>query len=104
MIWIVMIATGLINFATRFSMFSGFAPKQLPNWLEDALGFVPIAVLTAIIAPAVLFNETGTITIVDNTRVYAALVAIIVALITRSVLATISTGLIALWTLTYFGL
>ena len=104
MIWIVMIATGLINFATRFSMLSGFATKQLPNWLEHALGFLPIAVLTAIIAPAVLFNETGTITIVDNTRVYAALVAIIVALITRSGLATISTGLIALWTLTYFGL
>lgn len=103
MIWFVIISTGLINFVTRFSMFSGFTPKRLPNWLEDALGFVPIAVLTAIIAPAVLFNDVGTIAIVDNTRFYAALVAIIAALITRSVLATISIGLLALWTLTYFG-
>ena len=103
MIWFVIIATGLINFATRFSMFSGFSPKRLPDWLEDALGFVPIAVLTAIIVPAVLLNDNDTIAIVDNTRFYAALVAIIVALVTRSVLATISTGLMALWTLTYFG-
>ncbi|WP_438996382.1 AzlD domain-containing protein [Candidatus Puniceispirillum sp.] len=103
MIWLVIIATGLINFATRFSMFSGYSPKQLPSWLEDALSFVPIAVLTAIIAPAVLFNDAGMISIVDNTRFYAALVAIVIALITRSVLATISTGLMVLWTLTYFG-
>ena len=103
MIWFVIIATGLINFATRFSMFSGLSPKQLPNWLEDALEFVPIAVLSAIIAPAVLFTDMGAIAIVDNMRFYAALVAIIVALVTRSVLATISTGLIALWALTYLG-
>ena len=103
MIWFVIIATGLINFAARFSMFSGFSPKRLPDWLQDALGFVPIAVLTAIIAPAVLLDGNGIIAIVDNTRFYAALVAIIIALITRSVLATISTGLMALWTLTYFG-
>ena len=44
-----MIACGLLTFATRFVMFSGLAPRRLPDWLEDALGFVPIAVLTAII-------------------------------------------------------
>lgn len=103
MIWFVIIATGLINFATRFSMFSGVSPKKLPNWFEDALGFVPIAVMSAIIAPAILFDDMGMIAIVGNTRFYAALIAIIFALITRSILATISSGLIALWTLTYFG-
>ena len=54
MIWLVMIACGLLTFATRFVMFSGLAPRRLPDWLEDALGFVPIAVLTAIIVPAVI--------------------------------------------------
>ena len=103
MIWFVMIATGLMNFVTRFSMFSGFSPKKLPSWLEDSLGFVPIAVMTAIIVPAVLINDTGTISVIGNTRLYAALLAIIVALVTRSVLATISSGLLALWTLSYFG-
>ena len=48
MIWLVMIACGLLTFATRFVMFSGLAPRRLPDWLEDALGFVPIAVLTAV--------------------------------------------------------
>ena len=34
MIWLVMIACGLLTFATRFVMFSGLAPRRLPDWLE----------------------------------------------------------------------
>ena len=99
MIWLVMIACGLFTFATRFVMFSDIAPRELPAWLQDALGFVPIAVLTAIIVPAVLISPDGWVALAGNSRLPAALVAITVALVTRSVLATIATGLVALWLL-----
>lgn len=102
MIWLVMIACGLLTFATRFVMFSGLAPRRLPDWLEDALGFVPIAVLTAIIVPAVITGPEGTLFIVGNSRLPAAVIAVSVALLTRSVLATIATGLAALWCLEWF--
>ena len=97
MIWFVMIACGLFTFATRFVMFSDLAPRQLPGWLQDALSFVPVAVLTAIIAPAVLIAPEGGLALAGNARLPAALVAVTVALVTRSVLATIVTGLGALW-------
>ncbi len=99
MIWFVMIACGLFTFATRFVMFSDIAPRQLPDWLQDALGFVPIAVLTAIIVPAVIIAPDGGLVLAGNARLPAALVAVTVALVTRSVLATIATGLGALWLL-----
>ena len=99
MIWIVMIACGLLTFATRFVMFSGLAPRRLPDWLEDALGFVPIAVLTAIIVPAVITGPEGGLFLAGNSRLPAAVIAVTVALVTRSVLATIATGLAALWCL-----
>lgn len=99
MIWLVMIACGLLTFATRFVMFSGLAPQGLPDWLEDALGFVPIAVLTAIIVPAVITGPEGNLFIAGNSRLPAAVIAVSVALLTRSVLATIATGLAALWCL-----
>ena len=99
MIWLVMIACGLLTFTTRFVMFSGLAPRRLPDWLEDALGFVPIAVLTAIIVPAVVTAPDGNLFLVGNSRLPAAVIAVSVALITRSVLATIATGLAALWCL-----
>ena len=45
MIWIVMILTGLANFAVRFSMFSGLRASTLPDWAERYLRYVPTAVL-----------------------------------------------------------
>jgi branched-subunit amino acid transport protein len=99
MIWLVMIACGIFTFATRFVMFSDIAPRQLPVWLQDALGFVPIAVLTAIIVPAVIVAPDGGLVLAGNSRLPAAVVAVTVALFTRSVLATIATGLASLWCL-----
>jgi branched-subunit amino acid transport protein len=104
MIWIIMIMTGLFTFCMRFVMFSGLTPRALPRALEDALDFVPIAVLTAIIVPAVIFTDGNTLAIADNTRLPAAIIATVIALLTRSVVATIVAGLAALWTLPFIGL
>lgn len=99
MIWLVMVICGLLTFSMRFVMFSDLAPKQLPGWLEDALHFVPIAVLTAIIVPAVIMTPEGGMALAGNSRIPAALVAVTAALVTRSVLVTIGSGLGALWCL-----
>ena len=100
MIWLVMIATGLFTFATRFIMLSNIIGNWPPPWLVDALGFVPIAVLTAIIAPAILLDPANqTIALWDNPRLFAAILAIIAALITRQMITTIAVGLVALWIL-----
>ena len=100
MIWFLIIATGIFTFGTRFIMLSGIFGKSLPAWLIEALGFVPIAVLTAIIVPAVLIDPANHhIAITDNPRLLAAFVAIAVALTTRQVITTIGTGLATLWAL-----
>ena len=98
MIWLVMIVGGIFTFGTRFVMLSGWVAHGLPRWLIDALAFVPIAVLTAILVPAVLIDPaTQQIIIQGNARIVAAVVATIIALLTRNVIATISSGLATLW-------
>jgi len=98
MIWLVMILGGIFTFGTRFVMLSGWVAHGLPRWLIDALAFVPIAVLTAILVPAVLIDPaTQQIIVIGNARVVAAVVATIMALLTRNVIATISSGLATLW-------
>ena len=98
MIWLVMILGGIFTFGTRFVMLSGWVAHGLPRWLIDALAFVPIAVLTAILVPAVLIDPaTQQIIVIGNARVVAAVVATIIALLTRNVIATISSGLATLW-------
>ncbi len=103
MIWTIMIVTGLLTFAMRFVMLSAVAPRKLPAAFEEALGFVPIAVLTAIIVPAVLVGKDESIMLLDNARLPATIIAIIVALVSRSVVMTISAGLGTLWLLTFLG-
>ena len=102
MIWMVMIVCGLLTFSMRFVMFSDLAPKQLPGWLEEALGFVPVAVLTAIIVPSVIVSPDGGLMLAGNSRLPAALIAVTAALVTRSVLVTIGSGLGSMWVLDYF--
>ena len=98
MIWLVMIVGGIFTFCTRFVMLSGWVAHGLPRWLIDALAFVPIAVLTAILVPAVLIDPaTQQIIVIGNKRIVAAVVATIIALLTRNVIATISSGLVTLW-------
>ena len=98
MIWLVMIVGGMFTFGTRFVMLSGWVAHGLPRWLIDALVFVPIAVLTAILVPAVLIDPaTQKIVVTGNARIVAAVVATIIALLTRNVIATISSGLATLW-------
>ena len=98
MIWLVMFVGGIFTFGTRFVMLSGWVAHGLPRWLIDALAFVPIAVLTAILVPAVLIDPaTQQIIVIGNKRIVAAVVATIIALLTRNVIATISSGLATLW-------
>jgi len=98
MIWLVMILGGIFTFGTRFVMLSGWVAHGLPRWLIDALAFVPIAVLTAILVPAVLIDPaTQQIIVTGNARVVAAVIATIIALLTRNVIATITSGLATLW-------
>ena len=98
MIWLMMILGGIFTFGTRFVMLSGWVAHGLPRWLVDALAFVPIAVLTAILVPAVLIDPaTQQIVVKGNARIIAAVVATIIALLTRNVIATITSGLATLW-------
>ena len=104
MIWVIMFATGIFTFGTRFIMLSKTAGRNLPVWLDEALGFVPIAVLTAIIVPAILIDPTSqSFSILYNPRLLAALIAIAVALITRQVVTTIGAGLVTLWILKWLA-
>ena len=101
-IWLAIIFAGCLTFATRFLPLSSLMPKTLPNWLQLAMKFVPVSVLSAIIVPAVFISsETGTITFQDNLRIVAAVTAVVVAYYTRSTVITILAGLSVIWLLTF---
>ena len=96
MIWLVMILTGLINFIFRISMFSGFRNIHVPPSFHRYVSYVPTSVLSAIIASS-LFTYNNHEISYEIEKLVAALIAVAIALLTRSVSATLIVGLITIW-------
>lgn len=95
-IWLVLLAVGLVTFATRLSFILLFGRYAVPPALQRALRYVPPAALTAIILPEML-TFRGTIDIsFGNLRLIAGLLAIIIAWRTKNILLTILIGMVAL--------
>jgi branched-subunit amino acid transport protein len=101
-IWLVMLLGGLITFAMRFSLIYLFGRLQIPGTMRKALHYVPPAVLSAIVFPE-LFLHDGTWSVsLDNTRLLAGVIAIVVAWFSKNTLITIIAGMIALLVLQLF--
>ena len=96
MIWFIMILTGVINFTFRISMFSGIRNIHLPLSLNRYVVYVPTSVLSAIIASS-LISFDGQEVLYDAEKLVAASLAVIVALLTKSVSATLVAGLVTIW-------
>lgn len=71
----------------------------VPDWLRNALTFVPVAVFAAIIMPELVTLRQGSLVWAGWPRVVAMGLAVAVAWRTKSVLLTIGIGLGALWLL-----
>lgn len=96
-IWFVMIAGGLITFGMRFSLIYLFGKFEIPDTMRRALHYVPPAVLSAIIFPEI-FLSNGVLDIsLSNPRLFAGLLAIATAWLSRNTLLTILVGMAALF-------
>jgi branched-subunit amino acid transport protein len=97
-LWAVIVAVGALNYLSRLSFIALFARIPMPPAMARALRFVPAAMLTAIVVPAVAFRAPGVLELsYANPKLLAALVAAAIAWRTRSVTATMASGMIALW-------
>ncbi|MBS3932911.1 MAG: AzlD domain-containing protein [Truepera sp.] len=99
MIWLAILGMGLITFGLRLSFLALSGRLAAPDWLTRALRFVPVAVLTALVVPAIIYREGALSLSLDNERLIAGLLAAIVAWRTRSVLATLAVGMGSVWLL-----
>ncbi|HUF87483.1 MAG TPA: AzlD domain-containing protein [Thermohalobaculum sp.] len=102
-IWTVIGLLGLLTYLIRFSFLGLLAGRRLPGWAAEALGFVPVAVLPALVAPMVAFAPEGG-GWADAHRPLAALITLGVGMATRNLLAAITAGMGAFWALRALGL
>ena len=93
MIWSLIILCGVITFLIRFIPLSGIISSNLPLSVKHSFKYIPLAVLTPIIVNDLSIIENKNFFLIENFKLYSALIAIIVSIIWNNVLATISIGM-----------
>ena len=93
MIWAGIIICGIITFLTRFIPISGIISKELSASTKNSFKYIPLAVLTPIIVNDLSIIENNNLFLIENYKLYAGLIAIIVAFITNNIFAIISAGM-----------
>ena len=101
-IWLVMLLGGLVTFAIRFVLIYLFGRFEIPETMRKALHYVPPAVLSAFIFTELLIKDDVINVSLDNHRLFAGVLAIIVAWFSRNTLVTILTGMAALFLFQFF--
>lgn len=102
-LWLTLFIAGALTFALRWSFIGLSSVIRLPRPIQNALQYVPAAVLSAIVLPEVLVTEEQIHLAPDNLRLIAAIIAAFVAWRTSSILYTIIVGMAALWLLNAIG-
>ena len=99
--WALIIYCGLITYLTRFSMIALIKKEMFNDRIREVLSYVPSAIFPAIIFPAIFLDSQGSILIADNPKIMAALIATLIGIFSRSIIATIFSGLASYWFLIF---
>jgi branched-subunit amino acid transport protein len=96
--WLLVVGLSLGTYLLRASFLLGAQRfGGLPPEAERLLRFVPTAVLAGLAAPSLLLLD-GVVTVsLNNYRLLAGAVAVIVAWRTEDMFATVGAGMVAFW-------
>ena len=100
--WSLIIYCGIITFFSRYLMIAILKKEMFTDRIREVLSYVPSAIFPAIIFPAIFLDVNGDILIENNPKIFAAIIAMIIGLLSKNVLATIFSGLISYWFLIFF--
>ena len=89
--WLVVAVLGIGTYLIRFSFLGLLGNRPLPVWLERALRYTAVAVLPALVAPAVMWPPANG-GVPDLVKLVAVAVTLLAGLLTRNMIAAIAAG------------
>ena len=91
----IIIGMFLVTFSVRFGLYARAHRVIVPDWVENALKFVPVAVLTAIIMPLIVLDKGGAWDFsLNNPWLMGSVAAFVVGLWRKNALLTILVGVL----------
>ena len=99
--WSTIIYCGIITYLTRFSTIFLLKEDILNDKTKKILSYVPSAIFPAIIFPPIFLDSDGSLDFENNPKILAAIIATCVGIFSRSILATIFSGLASYWAIIF---
>ena len=65
--------------------------------IREILSFVPSAIFPAIIFPAIFLDNSGDFQLENNPKIMAAIIAMLIGILSQNIIATIISGLASYW-------
>lgn len=100
-ILVIILGAAAVTFVPRVLPLMVMSRFVLPQWVMRWLGYVPVAVMAALVAQEVLTQSGKIVLSWGNPELWAAVLAFVAAILSRSLLATVLAGIIALMALRY---
>ena len=69
--------------------------------IREILSFVPSAVFPAIIFPAIFLDNSGDFQLENNPKIIASIIAMLIGIVSKNIIATIISGLASYWFLIF---
>ena len=101
MTWLSIIVAGILTYFTRMTMIALVDRDMLGKKIKAVLAYVPSAVFPAIIFPAIFLDSSGLLQIENNPKILASMIAIIIGVFSKNIIATIVAGLAVYWFLIF---
>tara|TARA_B110000259_G_C13802735_1_gene317386 strand:- start:92 stop:400 length:309 start_codon:yes stop_codon:yes gene_type:complete len=102
MIWFGIVISGILNFLTKFLSLSYFDTSKMNPRIRQILIYVPSAVFPAIIFPGIFIDINGGVDLENNPKILASVIAVLVGVFSKNILATIFAGLTTYWFIIFF--
>ncbi|MEM8849684.1 MAG: AzlD domain-containing protein [Pseudomonadota bacterium] len=87
-VWWIIGALGLGTYLTRFVFLGIVGDRPMPDWVLRHLRYTGVAVLPGLVAPLVVWPESGT----DPVRLIAAIATVAVGVWRRDVISAVIAG------------
>ncbi|WP_404821284.1 AzlD domain-containing protein [Lactiplantibacillus carotarum] len=100
---VTILLCGLVTWLSRVIPFAVIKNLAVPAWLINFLSFVPVAIMTAIFVESLLTYHAGHWPSLNLPNVYASIPAVVAGVLTKSLLAVVITGVVAMALLRLVG-
>jgi branched-subunit amino acid transport protein len=75
--------------------------EMFNNRIREILSYVPSAIFPAIIFPAIFLDNNGDFQLENNPKILAAIIAMLIGILSKNIIATIFSGLASYWFLIF---